>query len=92
MNMIKKKFCSSNHEIIRLGDEIYKLIKSHGYDCHDSSVSLDRINHFVDGIVKDYRGGINHFADRIVKEYRGEIVNDGEISKDCYCDRCGNPK
>lgn len=77
MNMIKKKFCSSNHEIIRLGDEIYKLIKSHGYDCHDSSVSLDRINHFVDGIVKDSRG---------------EIVNDGEISKDCYCDRCGNPK
>jgi hypothetical protein len=55
-------------------------------------VSLDRINHFVDGIVKDSRGGINHFADRIVKEYRGEIVNDGEISKDCYCDRCGNPK
>lgn len=77
MKMIKKKFCSSNHEIIRLGDEIYKLIKSHGYDCHDSSVSLDRINHFVDGIVKDSRG---------------EIVNDGEISKDCYCDRCGNPK
>jgi hypothetical protein len=34
-------------------------------------VSLDRINHFVDGIVKDSRG---------------------EISKDCYCDRCGNPK
>ena len=77
MNMIKIKFCSSNHEIIRLGVEIYKLIKSHGYDCHDSSVSLDRINHFVDGIVKDSRG---------------EIVNDGEISKDCYCDRCGNPK
>jgi hypothetical protein len=71
MNTTKKSFCSSNHEIIRLGDEIYNIIKNNGYDCQDSIVSLDRINHFVDGIVKDSRG---------------------EISKDCYCDRCGNPK
>ena len=64
MNMIKKKFCASNHEIIKLGDEIYKLIKSHGYDCQDRIVSLDRINDFVDGIVKDYRGEIVNYCDR----------------------------
>ena len=64
MNMIKKKFCASNHEIIKLGDEIYKLIKSHGYDCQDRIVSLDRINDFVDGIVKDSRGEIVNYCDR----------------------------
>lgn len=51
--MIKKKFCASNSDIIRLGDEVYKLIKSYGYDCEDSIVSLERLNHFVEGVVKD---------------------------------------
>ena len=51
--MIKKKFSASNSDIIRLGDEVYKLIKSYGYDCEDSIVSLERLNHFVEGVVKD---------------------------------------
>ena len=63
--MIKKKFCASNSDIIRLGDEVYKLIKSYGYDCEDSIVSLERLNHFVEGIVKDK-----------LNIDRGEIVND----------------
>ena len=49
--MVKKKFCASNSDIIRLGDEVYKLIKSYGYDCEDSIVSLERLNHFVEGYV-----------------------------------------
>ena len=63
--MVKKKFCASNSDIIRLGDEVYKLIKSYGYDCEDSIVSLERLNHFVEGIVKDK-----------LNIDRGVIVND----------------
>jgi hypothetical protein len=63
--MIKKKFCASNSDIIRLGDEVYKLIKSYGYDCEDSIVSLERLNHFVEGVVKDK-----------LNIDRGVIVND----------------
>lgn len=63
--MVKKKFCASNSDIIRLGDEVYKLIKSYGYDCEDSIVSLERLNHFVEGVVKDK-----------LNIDRGVIVND----------------
>ena len=63
--MVKKQFCASNSDIIRLGDEVYKLIKSYGYDCEDSIVSLERLNHFVEGIVKDK-----------LNIDRGVIVND----------------
>jgi len=57
--MIKKKFCANNHEIIKLGDEIYKLIKNHGYDFQDSIVSLERLNDFVEGIVNDEKNKEN---------------------------------
>ena len=63
--MSKKKFCASNSDVIRLGDEVYKLIKSYGYDCEDSIVSLERLNHFVEGVVKDK-----------LNIDRGVIVND----------------
>lgn len=51
--MIKKKFSASISDIIRLEDEVYKILKSYGYDCEDNIVSLERLNHFVEGVVKD---------------------------------------
>ena len=82
MTMIKKNFCSSNSDVIKLGDAVYKLIKSLGYDCQDNIVSLERLNHFIDGIVKDKKN--KDLCKKPNKEDSFHICNT------CVCNTCDN--